>query len=143
MAAGGVPVPEARLPSMMVGSFVFAAGLFILGWTAYPSIPWIVSFIGAGCIGFGFFTVFQSALNYLLDVFSRWGASAITANTFLRSTLTAAFPLFIDPIYQTLGNGPATSVFGRFATLLIPIPFLFWIWGSRIRSSKKYTFNID
>ncbi|KAJ5950535.1 major facilitator superfamily domain-containing protein [Penicillium vulpinum] len=142
MAAGGVTVPEARLPPMMIGSFVFAAGLFILGWTANPSIPWIVSFIGAGCVGFGFFTVFQSALNYLLDVFNRWGASAIAANTFLRSTLAAVFPLFIDSMYQALGNGPATSVFGGFAVLLIPIPFFFWIWGPRIRSSGKYTFNV-
>ncbi|KAF7586495.1 hypothetical protein BBP40_008796 [Aspergillus hancockii] len=35
--------------------------------------------------------VIQSALNYLLDVFTRWGESAIAANTFLGSTLTAVY----------------------------------------------------
>ncbi|KAB8228869.1 major facilitator superfamily domain-containing protein [Aspergillus alliaceus] len=137
-----MPSPEARLPSMMLGSVVFTGGLFLLGWTANPQLPWIASFIGAACVGFGFFTIFQSALNYLLDVFTRWGASAIAANTFLRSTLAAVFPLFIDPMYRQLGNGPATSVFGGFAMLLVPIPFVFWLWGSRIRSSKRYMFNV-
>ena len=141
-AAQGVVMPEARLPSMMVGSVIFAGGLFLIGWTADPTLPWIWGFIGAGCVGFGFFTIFQGALNYLLDVFTRWGASAIAANTFLRSTLAAVFPLFIEPMYQRLGNGGATSVFGGFAVLLIPIPFVFWRWGPRIRSSKKYMANV-
>jgi len=35
------PVPEARLLPMMIGSFFFAAGLFIMGWTSDKSIPWI------------------------------------------------------------------------------------------------------
>ncbi|KAK6606393.1 MFS multidrug transporter [Botrytis cinerea] len=30
------PVPEARLPPMMIGSIFFAAGLFIFGWTSSP-----------------------------------------------------------------------------------------------------------
>jgi len=137
-AANGVVTPEARLPSMMLGSVIFAGGLFLIGWTSKPSIHWIYSFIGAGCVGFGFFTIFQSALNYLIDVFTRWGASAIAANTFFRSTLAAVFPLFITPMYHRLGNGPATSVFGGFAVLLIPIPFCFWKWGPRIRQSKRW-----
>lgn len=41
IAAGGVIVPEARLMPMMVGSFFFAAGLFIMGWTAEKNIHWI------------------------------------------------------------------------------------------------------
>lgn len=138
----GLVAPEARLPSMMVGSVVFTGGLFLIGWTSDPSMPWIWSFLGAGCMGFGFFTIFQAALNYLLDVFVRWGASAIAANTFLRSTLAAVFPLFIDPMYHRLGNGGATSVFGGFAVLLVPVPFVFWKWGPAIRSSKRYLSNV-
>ncbi|KAF5855575.1 hypothetical protein ETB97_008974 [Aspergillus alliaceus] len=42
-----MPSPEARLPSMMLGSVVFTGGLFLLGWTANPQLPWIASFIGA------------------------------------------------------------------------------------------------
>jgi len=141
-AAGNEPVPEARLPSMMFGSVFFAGGLFILGWTADKRIPWIAPFVGTALVGFGFFTIFQSALNYLIDTFQTYGASAIAANTFLRSTLAAVFPLFIDPMYHRLGNGWATSVFGFFAVLLIPIPFVFWVWGPAIRKRGTYTANL-
>ncbi|QSS60808.1 polyamine transporter 1, partial [Histoplasma capsulatum] len=59
------PVPEARLPPMMVGSVFFSAGLFIFGWTSPPHFPWVAQVIGTVSMGFGFFTVFQAALNYL------------------------------------------------------------------------------
>ena len=35
------PVPEARMPPMMVGGILFAAGLFIFGWTSSKNIHWI------------------------------------------------------------------------------------------------------
>ncbi|MDI1487818.1 MAG: hypothetical protein OHK93_007091 [Ramalina farinacea] len=92
-ANGNKAVPEARLPPMMIGSFFFAGGLFLFGWTSSKSIPWIAPCIGAVLMGFGFFTIFQSALNYLIDTFQKYAASAIAANTFLRSCFAASFPL--------------------------------------------------
>lgn len=91
-ANGNKAVPEARLPPMMGGSIVFAAGLFIFGWTSDKSIPWIAPVIGTVLMGLGFFTIFQCALNYLIDTFQRYAASAVAANTFLRSMFAAAFP---------------------------------------------------
>ncbi|KAI9776619.1 MAG: hypothetical protein M1835_005468 [Candelina submexicana] len=90
-------IPEARLPPMMIGSIFFTGGLFIFAWTSDPSIPWIAQCIGAACMGLGFFTIFQGALNYLIDTFQKYSASAIAANTFLRSVLAASFPLFVNP----------------------------------------------
>lgn len=130
--------PELRLISMMAGAFIFAVGLFVLAWTSEPQFPWIASFIGCVAIGFGFFAIFQSALNYLVDVFGTYGASAIAANTFLRSVLSASFPLFIDQLYHRLGIGWATSCFAFFATLLIPIPFLLYSYGPFLRRRDKY-----
>ncbi|MCJ1335665.1 hypothetical protein MMC09_000938 [Bachmanniomyces sp. S44760] len=136
-------VPEARLPPMMIGSVFFAAGLFIFGWTSDPKIHWIAPCIGAALMGFGFFTIFQSALNYLIDTFQRYAASAIAANTFLRSVFAAAFPLFIDPLLHDLGVPWGISIFGFFAIILIPIPFLFYVYGPRIRARGKYSANMD
>jgi multidrug resistance protein len=141
-ANGNKPVPEARLPPMMIGSIFFSAGLFIFAWTSDKSIPWIAPVIGTVLIGFGFFTIFQSALNYLIDTFLRYAASAIAANTFLRSVLALAFPLFIDPMYGKLGIPWATSVFAFFSLLLIPIPYLFYIYGPSIRKRGKYSANM-
>lgn len=70
-------VPEARLPPMMLGSVFFAAGLFVFGWTSDKSIPWIASCVGAAMVGLGFFTIFQAALNYLIDTFQQVSSSIL------------------------------------------------------------------
>jgi len=141
-ANGNKAVPEARLPPMMIGSVFFAGGLFVFGWTSDKSIPWIAPCIGAAMMGFGFFTIFQSALNYLIDTFQKYAASAIAANTFLRSVFAAAFPLFINPMYHKLGIPWGTSIFAFSAVALIPIPFLFFIYGKRLRARGKYSSNM-
>ncbi|KAH8807793.1 MFS multidrug transporter [Xylogone sp. PMI_703] len=128
------PIPEARLPPMMLGGFIFTGGLFLYGWTSSPHISAWPSIIGIGMIGFGFTTIFQSALNYIVDTFTRYSASAIAANTFLRSVFAGAFPLFITPMYRNIGVDIGSTIFGGVAIGLIPVPFLFYIWGKRIRA---------
>ena len=142
VANNHVSVPEARLPPMMVGSVFFSAGLFIFGWTSPTNIHWIWPVIGALSTGFGFVTIFQAALNYLIDTFQRYSASAVAANTFLRSALACAFPLFIAPMFHAMGIQWGVSVFGFVSVALIPIPFLFWVYGSRIRKKGKYSANM-
>ena len=93
-------------------------------------------------MGLGFFTIFQAALNYLIDTFQRYAASAVAANTFLRSVFAASFPLFVNPMYHKLGIPWATSIFAFFGVLLVPIPFLFFIYGKKIRASGKYSANM-
>ncbi|KAK5175568.1 uncharacterized protein LTR77_000707 [Saxophila tyrrhenica] len=138
-ANNGNPVPEARLPPMMFGSICFTGGLFIFAWTSDPSIHWIGPMIGVVVSGTGFFTIFQAALNYLIDTFQRYAASAIAANTFLRSAFAGAFPLFITQMLHALGVDWGISVFAFFSCLLIPIPYLFYVFGYRIRARGKWS----
>lgn len=137
-----VPVPEARLPPMMVASVVLAGGLFILGWTSTPSVHWFATVFGVFMLGFGYYTIFTCGINYLIDSFHRWSASALAANTFARSILAAVLPLLIPAMYRRLGNGWAFSVLGVIAVLNIPMPFVFWFYGPRIRKMGKYTANL-
>ncbi|KAA6412391.1 MAG: mfs multidrug [Lasallia pustulata] len=141
-ANGDRPVPEARLPPMMLGSVFLAAGLFIFGWTAPEAQPWVAPCVGAAVLGLGFFTIFQSALNYLIDTFQRYSASAVAATTFLRSLFAAVLPLFICPMYHEMGVGWATSVFGFCAVAMMPVPFLFWWYGERIRGAGRFSANV-
>jgi MFS transporter, DHA1 family, multidrug resistance protein len=138
-AAGGRAVPEQRLPPMMVGSFFFAGGQFVTGWTARADIHWVVPCIGLVMLGAGFSMVFQAALNYLVDTFQLYAASAIAANTFLRSAFACAFPLIVTPLYHNVGVGPGSSITGGFAALLIPVPFVFFVFGKRIRARYKWS----
>ncbi|KAI0141847.1 major facilitator superfamily domain-containing protein [Xylariaceae sp. FL1272] len=139
-AVGCRAIPEKRLPPMMLGSVLFASGQFITAWTANPeNAPWIAPVLGLFLVGCGFFTIFQAALNYLVDTFTMYAASAIAANTFLRSCFATAFPLIITPIYNNIGIGPGASIFAAFSTLLLPVPFIFYIYGRRIRAGSKWS----
>lgn len=135
-------VPEARLPPMMIGSVALAGALFLIGWTSAPSVHWAAPVLGVVLMGFGYYAVFTSALNYLVDTFPRWGASALAANTFARSGLAAVLPLLIRPMFEALGNGWAYTVLGLFAILMIPIPYVFHFFGAKIRTRGKYSSNI-
>ncbi|KAL9092132.1 MAG: hypothetical protein Q9165_004565 [Trypethelium subeluteriae] len=138
-ANGGKPVPEARLQPMVVGAISFAVGLFWFGWTGgNKSIHWIVPVIGTVFIGAGFNIIFQQCINFLVDTYMLYAASAVSANTFLRSVLAAAFPLFARPMFLNLGVGPAMSILGAFATLAIPVPFVFMKYGLRLRKMSKF-----
>jgi len=137
--AKGRVCPELRLPPMMFGSVLFAGGLFTTGWTADPRYPWIAPVIGLAMTGVGFFTIFQAALNYLVDTFRLYAASSIAANTFLRSCFAGAFPLVVNPLYRNVGIPWGTSIFAFFAVCLIPVPFFFFTFGERIRNRSKWS----
>ena len=110
-ANDNVPVPEWRLVLPMAGGISFAvgmlihpykiqllmgsAGLFWFGWTGYtPSIPWIVPTLSGLCLGFGIYVVFLQCVNYIIDAYLAFSASAVAANTIVRSLFGAVFPLF-------------------------------------------------
>lgn len=89
--------------------------------------------------GFGFTTIFQSALNYIVDTFTRYSASATAANTFLRSIFAGGFPLFIGPMYRNLGVNTGSTIFAAVAVALIPVPFMFFVWGKSIRARGEWS----
>jgi MFS family permease len=137
-AANGKPVPEARLAPMAIGGFLFAIGLFWFGWTAKPPVPWPVPVVAAGFIGAGFNVIFQQCINFLVDTYQLYAASATSANTFLRSLMGAGMPLVAKPMFNKLGVGPAMSILGGVATLMIPVPFLFMKYGLELRKKSRF-----
>ncbi|KAL9640120.1 MAG: hypothetical protein Q9204_000837 [Flavoplaca sp. TL-2023a] len=86
--------PEARLPESLVGCIAIPTSLFWFAWTITPSIHFMVPLVGSIPFGFGFVLVYISTQNYLVDAYTIYAASVLAANTLMRSTLGAAFPLF-------------------------------------------------
>lgn len=94
-ANNNMPVPEWRLPPVIVGGVSFGIGLFWFAWTGNKrSIHWIAPTLSGLATGFGILSIFLNCLNYLIDAYLMFAASAIAANTFLRSLAGAGFPLF-------------------------------------------------
>lgn len=138
-ANNGVPVPEWRLPPVVVGGLAFAGGLFWFGWSGYRrDIHWIVPTLSGLLTGFGLLAIFLQALNYLVDAYLMFAASAIAANTFLRSLAGAGFPLFSQYMFKALKVNWTGTLLGCVALLLVPIPVWFLFYGEKIRRKSAY-----
>lgn len=74
------------------------------------------------------------AQTYLVDVFgSEAAASALAAITLLRSLFGAFLPMAGPPMYESLDLGWGNSLLGFIGLAFIPVPYLFWKYGERIR----------
>ncbi|ORY12018.1 major facilitator superfamily domain-containing protein [Clohesyomyces aquaticus] len=125
--------PEHRLYIMCAGGFFLPIGLFWYGWAVQAQTHYMVPIVGTGFIGFGLLMTFMPANTYLVDVFTVHAASAMAANTVLRSLAAAFIPLSSQKMYAAMGYGWGNSLLGFVALLLIPIPFLFIKYGERVR----------
>jgi multidrug resistance protein len=137
-AAGKILTPEDRLPLhiVMPGSLTFPIGLFIYGWTAERHVHWVVPQIGTAVTGFGSILMFIGIQTYLIDAFEEYAASVVGANAVLRGTAGALIPLVGLNMYDTLGWGWGNSLLGFLALALAPIPWLFGLYGAKIRSLR-------
>ncbi|KAL5615200.1 hypothetical protein BROUX41_005257 [Berkeleyomyces rouxiae] len=139
VANNGVPVPEWRLPSVIAGAVSFAIGLFWFGWSGYrSSVHWIVPTLSGIMSGFGLMSIFLQSLNYLVDAYLMFAASAIAGNTFLRSLCGAGFPLFATYMFNGMGIEWASTLLGCVAVALVPIPIIFLKYGHRIRAKSAF-----
>ncbi|KAF2456447.1 MFS multidrug transporter [Lineolata rhizophorae] len=131
-------IPEERLIPMILGGFLFPAGLFWFAWTADPGINWVPQVLAGIPIGAGILMIFMQGLNFIIDCYLTNANSGIAANTFVRSFLGAGFPLFATGMYHNLGVAWATSLLGFLSAALAPVPVLFYIYGAKIRSWSRY-----
>ncbi|KIW29345.1 uncharacterized protein PV07_05164 [Cladophialophora immunda] len=123
-ANDGIMVPEWRMPICITGAVAFTAGLFWFAWTAaYPrQVHWSIPAASGVATGYGLHTIF-------------------IGSTISRSALAAGFPMFAKQMFHNLGVGWANTLLACFATLLIPVPICFWLWGAQIRA--RSTFAVD
>ena len=137
---GGTYVAEYRLIPMMIGSVPFCGGLFWLCWAGdFPEhVHWIVPTVGGAFVGFGFLLIFLPCLNYIIDCYLFFAASALAANTFLRSVFGGVFPLFAYQMFVNMKIKYAGTLLGCVAAVLIPVPILFYRYGHIIRKKSSY-----
>ncbi|CAK4015666.1 MFS general substrate transporter [Lecanosticta acicola] len=135
---GGGIKPEYRLPLLMYAGPFIPVGLFIYGWTAQYHVQWAVPLLGTLFVGVGLMGCFMCINTYLVDTFTLYAASAMAANTILRSLLGGLFPLFGLSMYNSLGLGWGNSLLAFLGVALLPIPFIFYYYGERIRTNPKW-----
>ncbi|OAX82791.1 hypothetical protein ACJ72_02863 [Emergomyces africanus] len=133
--------PEYRLPLMIPGGLCIPIGLFWYGWTAEKGVHYVVPIIGTGFVGVGMLLIMMTGSTYIVDAFTVHAASAMAANTVLRSLGGAVLPLCGLKMYGALGLGWGNSLLGFIALAMTPIPWVFYKYGERVRTSKKFRVN--
>lgn len=138
LVARGSVLPEDRLPLVMLGSVILPAGLFWFGWCSSRHISPVPQIIAGLFIGSGIMLIFTNCVAYIVDIYLQSAASAMAANTFVRSAFAAGFPLAAPRMYRSLGIPWSTSVLAFLCVLLIPAPFLFYRYGRKLRQISRY-----
>lgn len=138
---GEIPPAELRLIPMMIGCWFVPIGLFAYAWSSFPHVSWAgPCFSGMAC-GFGFLMLYNPANNYIVDSYQHYAASGLAAKTFVRSMWGGAVPLFTIQMYHRLGSEWATTLMAFISLVCCAIPYLFYIFGARIRKRSKYAYS--
>jgi hypothetical protein len=90
----GKGVPEARMGQARFGAFLLPISLFWFAWTSYKSVHWIVPIIASSFFGAGIYIVILGVLNYVVDSYQTYSASALAGVILVRNTVGCIFPLF-------------------------------------------------
>ena len=121
-ANGGHPPPEARLIPSMFGAIMVPISLYWLAFTTYSHVHWIVPIIASAPFGTGMLFIYVSIFTYTVTAYRPIAASAMAANTFVRTSFAAGFPLFAGQMYDRLGTVGATALLAGLTTIVIPLP---------------------
>lgn len=141
-AKSGEMKPEYRLVPLIPATLLLPAGFFWYGWSAETAQHYVLTIAGTLFIGMGMICSMMTVQTYLVDAFTTHAASAIAANTVLRSTVGAVLPLCGLRMYDSLGLGWGNSLLAFIAVAMIPLPYIFYRYGERIRKSKRFQMNL-
>lgn len=130
--------PECRLDICIWAAPGFAVAFFWFGWTSYPSISLWAPMMSGLLMGFTIIWIFLGLINYIIDTYLFAAASALAANTVLRSLFGAGFPLFANQMFDKLNPRWASTLLGCIAVLMIPIPLILKRYGPALRRKSRF-----
>ncbi|KAM0709309.1 hypothetical protein Q7P35_003347 [Cladosporium inversicolor] len=134
----GKGVPEARMGQARFGAFLLPISLFWFAWTSYKSIHWIVPIIASSFFGAGIYIVILGVLNYVVDSYQVYSASALAGVILVRNVVGCIFPLFARQMYERLGFEWASTLLAFLSLLFVPIPIWWFYKGRALRLKSPF-----
>lgn len=138
-ARGGTRLPpEFRLWYAMFGAPAIPISLFWMGWTTDPHISIWSPLIAGVLFGYGVLCVFISSYQYIIDSYEVYAASALTSVTLVRYVTAGGMTVVGIPFYKNMGVHYTLSILGAISAALVPVPYLFYVYGRKIRAASRY-----
>lgn len=125
--------PEAMVSVVCIASILIPVGEIMFAWTSPPWIHWIWPILAGVPFGAGNCAVFIYSSNYLVHSYGIYAASALAGNAVFRSVIGGVLPLAGPSMYKAMGSRWAGTFLGLLEVACIPIPFVFWRYGAKIR----------
>lgn len=136
---GMMPNIEYRLYPAMIGAPLMMAALFWVANTAKPSVNYIVPIAGTAVYVWGSMSVLIGLIAYLFDAYPARGTlSALTAAACFRIALAGIIPLIVLQSFMQAMPRWALMAFGFVVLVLIPVPYLMFFFGQRMREKSRY-----
>ncbi|KAJ5046369.1 uncharacterized protein L3040_003613 [Drepanopeziza brunnea f. sp. 'multigermtubi'] len=127
--------PEASISIVCFASILCPIGQLWFSWTSVPiTIHWIWPILAGIPFGAGNTLVFIYASNYIIGSYGIYAASALSGNSITRAMVGATLPLAGPKMFAALTPQWAGTLLGLVQVVMIPIPFVFYKWGDRIRA---------
>ncbi|TGJ84694.1 hypothetical protein E0Z10_g4071 [Xylaria hypoxylon] len=128
--------PEATARILAIGSILTPIGQLVFAWTCLPPTHWAIPIAFGIPFGLGNAFTFIYGSSYIGGAYGVYAASALAGNALARSLLGAVLPLAGPKLYEALTPTWAGTLLGLLEVVLIPIPFVFWRYGDKIRAKS-------
>ncbi|KAI6779947.1 putative transporter-like protein [Emericellopsis cladophorae] len=134
----GKVAPEATALVMAIAAILTAVGQLAFSWTCLPtSIHWAIPIAMGIPFAMGNTLCFIYGANYLAGAYGIFSASALAGNAVVRSVFGGTLPLAGPKMYEALTPQWAGTLLGLLEVVMIPIPFVFWRYGHKIRARSR------
>lgn len=134
----GLRAQEHRLVPACIAVVLLPISLFWFGWTARPSVHWIVCTIGLTLFPLGAFLLFLCVFMYLPLTYPQYAASLFAANDLCRASFAAGSILFARPLFINLGIGPGVSLLAGLLCGGCVGMWVLYFYGAKLRAMSKF-----
>lgn len=130
--------PESRLWYGLVSAPAVPVALFWMAWTDNRSISILSPLAASFLLGYGLLGVFTSSYEYIIHAYGNFSGPALSFNTFTRYVIAGIMVEVAPSMWRNPGVQWTLTILGCISAVLVPVPYVFFWYGPRIRARSQY-----
>lgn len=131
-------LPESRLWYGLISAPAVPVALFWMAWTDSQTISIWSPLAASVLLGYGLLGVFTSSYEYIIHAYGNFSGPALSFNTFTRYVVAGIMVEVAPTMWRNPGVRFTLTTLGCISAVLVPVPYIFFYYGSRIRARSQY-----